>query len=205
MKIVMELEVGEGQIPNTDVEELNDKGMTKSSILWECWNKLCKDEVSFYRLCLILQSFCLIFPVSSRDSQPVQCSASSPATPQSMAKEQDNTSEASAQGQQNKNPAPETDTVYLIPSKLPCCDGPTESDAAKYKLTFFFKFQAFLPLEVYHRLLCLMLRDQKVNPRWTCTGTFTERYFQVKGVQNNNWMVQKVDNKLKIFVTQNDR
>ena len=201
MKIVMELKKGVGQILTEDVIKLEETGTIKSSILRKCWADRCKEDVSFHKLCLILQSFCLIFPVSPSDSLPAQHSASAPATSQLTVPEQDNTSEVFTRNQSEGNPASEEDTMFLIPSMLPRCDGPTEIDMAKYKIAFCFDFRGFLPVEVYHRLLCLMLRDQKVQPTWTSSGTFTETYFQVKGVHDNNWMVQKMDNKLKIFVS----
>lgn len=51
-------------------------------------------------------------------------------------------------------------TEYIIPCKLPdktreTC--PFESDA----VTFYFNFCQFLPAEVYHRLICLALRDSE--------------------------------------------
>ena len=201
MRLVMEMKIGMGQIQNTDVMKLKETGTTKSSVLRNCWADVSKDEVYFCNLCLILQSFCLIFPISSY-SPPTHRSASLPVTAQLTAQGRDNTSEASAQSQSEGEPASEEDTTYLIPSMLPRGDGPTKNDKAKYKISFCFDFRGFLPVEVYHRLLCLMLRDQKVQPTWTNTGTFTETYFQVKGVHDNNWMVQKREDKLKIFVAE---
>ena len=192
----MELSIGSGSQKNTDVRDLQKTGITNSSVLKECWKDICDDSM-FHLLCLILQSFCLIFPISKNESPPAQRSASSPATSQVTAQEQDTPSEVT-RSQSESDPPSKEDTTYLIPSMLPPGNGPAENSVtSKYKVTFCFDFQGFLPVEVYHRLLCLMLREKKVTAR----DKFTAKYFRVKKVQGCNWMVQKMDTKLKVFVT----
>ena len=167
MMFLMELSKGEGEIPTTVVEDLKDSGTTKSSTLRKCWKEVCSDDDSFYQLCLILQSFCLIFPVPHNDSQLAP---------------------HKTDGDLNQ--------TYLIPSMLPDCGSPAASHIAIYKIHFCFDFCGFLPVEVYHRLLCLMMRDQRVS-----RGNFTAKYFRVMQVHGQNWMVQRLDTKLNVFVT----
>ena len=188
MMFLMELSKGEGEIPTTVVEDLKDSGTTKSSTLRKCWKEVCSDDDSFYQLCLILQSFCLIFPVPHNDSQLAPCSEI-PADTQCTVEQQKEVL------LQDGDLFSKEDQTYLIPSMLPDCGSRTD-DSAIYEVNFCFDFSGFLPVEVYHRLLCLMMRDQRVS-----RGKFTAKYFRVTQVHGQNWMVQRLDTKLNVFVT----
>ena len=184
MKEVMELnKLGTGQIQNKDWIKLKEMGIARTNILKVCWNAACKGNDScFNLLCQMLQLFCLIIPISVNNSPPSIKSLESPPL-------------------DHHNVVLAEEAMYLIPSMLPKQSIPFEKDPANYGLTFWFDFQGFLPVEIYHRLLSLMLRDQNAD----LEGKFSANFFQVDEVSDRNWMVQIIECKLKIFVTYANR
>ena len=178
----MELKLGTGKNENTKIIELKGKGIAQTNILKECWNKACKGNDScFNLLCQMLQVFCLIIPISMINFLPSAKSLEPSAL-------------------DHHNAALPEEAMYLIPSMLPKKSVPVEN-LAMYGLTFWFDFQGFLPVEVYHRLLCLMLRDRRAD----LSEIFSAKFFQVYEVSDRNWMVQIVECKLKISVTYANR
>lgn len=127
MKIVMELEAGDCKSTGEDVRNLKNKGIASATLLHDSWEEYLNTDVSFKQLCLMLQAYCLIFPI--RDM------AGSPAQSLSFAHDADT-------------------TKFLVPSKLPDCK---LDDLPCNNYTFYFDFQGFLPVEIFNRFVCLML------------------------------------------------
>ena len=222
MKQVMELKNGTGVIPNMDMNELEENGIAKVEVLEKCWTELCEEgqEFNFKLLLLLLQSFCLIFPIAqsipippqkSQASPNVAVSSQLPAAASSMslsdspatslpeyqqsAQQDDQTSKITIRIQSEASSASERVAIYLIPSMLPD-DQPSDEQSAGYKKAFYFDFKDFLPNEVYHRLLCLMLRDQPAKK----DSILNANYFKVCGVHGCNWLIKRKDTKLEVYV-----
>ena len=189
MREVIELQSGTGRLTNDETDAFGETACAKVTLLRTCWKEL-QDDV-FHQLCLMLQSFCLIFPLPMGES---------PGLPQVMPTQRDaepsqKTNHSQSEGHTSLKP----ETVYLIPSKLCIESQPTaESIIKSLKFTFVFDFHGFLPVEVYHRLLCLMLKNQSCGHK--SKGTFTAEYFKVYHVHECNWMVQMVGSKLRVSV-----
>ena len=80
MKRVMELPKADQKYNEKDLRDLKRTGIANMSLLKECW-KGCYDEApnsmcSFSQLCLILQAYCLVFPLQPQTAQ--QLSSQSP-------------------------------------------------------------------------------------------------------------------------------
>ena len=221
MKQVMELKEGTGVIPNMDMIELKENGIAKVEVLEKCWTELCEEgqEFNFKLLLLLLQSFCLIFPIAQSIPIPHQKSQASPnlavsfqlpaaassmslsdspatSLPESQlsAQQDDQTSKMTIRIQNEASAASERVATYIIPFMLPD-DPPSDKQIARYK-KFYFDFKDFLPNEVYHRLLCLMLRDQPAKK----DSILKANYFKVWGVHGCNWLIKRKDTKLEVYV-----
>lgn len=184
MRIVMELQTGKGcELTNEELLELELTGCAKASLLRHCWNDLNNDI--FHQLCLIMQSFCLIFPLPVDKVPALQQSAS-------IAKCEGGIHSPHILNQiQN-----ESETVYLIPSKLSF--KPIETLIDTFEITFVFDFHGFLPVEVYHRLLCLMLKKQSLWPK--PKREFTAQYFVIRRLHKCNWLVEMIGSELRVSV-----
>ena len=197
MRNVIELKPGKGSVlPNDEKLEIEKTGCAKLSTLKKaCWSDL--SEVDFANLILMLQSFCLIFPLPPSEVPP---SARSGSIPESSSQNQTNTvlDHSQSEGQASSK----LDTFYLIPSKLSLCPHLGQHCNKKFKanFSFVFDFGGFLPEQVYHRLLCLMLKTQSKNSSLKSKGEFTAQYFIIKDVEKCNWMVEKVHCKLRVSV-----
>ena len=198
MRTVMELKLGTGSsLTNAAMRELKKTATADASLLRQCWKEF-TDEV-FHQLCLMLQSFCLIFPLPQSESLPPERSSSTPAS--SPSAERGSGTRQINRSQSEGQPPAKPVTTYLIPSMLPEEPRPTDETLKKlYNFSFSFDFRGFLPVEVYHRLLCLMMRDQKKEKTRKSKDIFTAEFFQVKCIQECNWMVQRIDSKLRVFV-----
>ena len=202
MRTVLELKlhVGTGSsMTNAEMLEFKKTATADASLLRKCWEEFTDEVHVFRQLCLMLQSFCLIFPLPQSESQPPERSSSTPASSQSA--EQGSGTQQINRSQSEGQPPSKPVTTYLIPSMLPELPCPTDESLKKsYDFSFSFDFRGFLPVEVYHRLLCLMMRDQKKEKTRKSKDMFTAEFFQVKCIQECNWMVQRIDSKLRVFV-----
>lgn len=157
----MEINPGRGKLTNVDQKRLEDTGCVECRALKKCWSNLADEE--FDTLILMLQSFCLVYPL--RDP----CDKSSWDKP-------------------NQD--------YLIPSKLIF----TEFDEAlktNFSLSFTIDFCGFLPDEVYHRFLCLMIKESKFVRG---TSQYTAQHFVICDVEDCNWIVQMKGSSLLVWV-----
>ncbi len=151
MKQLMELQ--KKRHVGKDAQELDNTGKAKESLLRDCWKGYYdeRNEASFRQLCLMLQAYCLIYPIRSSEliSQPPQASRSDPtggSRPTQPLRSQSEGVEA-----------PSPDKLFLIPCKLRF-----EQEKCPVKLIdFYFDFCDFLPAEIYHRFICLMLAETK--------------------------------------------
>lgn len=199
MRIVMELKTGKGcKLTNEEVLDLKTTGCAKASLLRHCWNAL--DNDVFHKLCLIMQSFCLIFPLPVDKVPDLQQSANTTKYEEGV-----HSPQVLDQIQSGEQTSSEPETVYLIPSKL-CSEqiDRTLKDSflidpqCASVINFVFDFHGFLPVEVYHRLLCLMLKRQSSTPK--PKGEFTAKYFVIKGLHKCNWLVEMIGSELRVSV-----
>lgn len=129
MQVLMEVSSGNTKFNRKAIVTLN-KGFAKMSLLKRVWSdsgSLSGDIVNEDKLCLILQAYCLIFPLAPDSSTT-----------------------------DGEDPNAE----YLIPSKLPECSEVKRQEISQDHLgwiTFYFDFKKFLPIEIYHKLICLFL------------------------------------------------
>jgi len=124
-------------IKNTSIQELIKKGIADKHLLEKRWseeldilNERWSDELNTFdlsHLCLILQAYCLIFPIHSQDkeNESVKCSAKY-LIPCKLPDRRD-------------GPAI------------------SEEEFAFYDFKVIFDFKKFLPSEVYHRFICWLL------------------------------------------------
>ena len=70
MTIIMELERGAADFTGEDVRNLTQRGIARAELLRKCWRKkLSLDaggNILFRQVCLVLQAYCLIYPIRSR-------------------------------------------------------------------------------------------------------------------------------------------
>ena len=69
MTIIMELERGATGFSGEEVRDLTQRGIAKAKFLRKCWRKeLSLDaggNILFRQVCLVLQAYCLIYPIRS--------------------------------------------------------------------------------------------------------------------------------------------
>ena len=138
-------------IEGKHLNQLRETGVASSDLLKEAWSGYLQEpiEQSFRQMCLMLQAEALIHPIriipkSALDQSPSESVPNLEAQPLSTLS---TTSEAAIAGEKLE---------YLVPGKLPeeIKEGPVK--CSRWTM-FYFDFQKFLPEEIYHRLLCLML------------------------------------------------
>ena len=61
----MELEDGAIDYTGEDLRDLKETGIARAVLLRDCWKEYhsTDDDVSFRQLCLMLQAYCLIYPI----------------------------------------------------------------------------------------------------------------------------------------------
>ena len=164
MKIIMEL----GRTSQGDrrlIIKLHDTGIASEGLLREKWADFCSESESggpsFHQLCLILQAYCLIFPL--KGFQP-----------------QIEAAPLSANGQTTKS--------FLVPSKMPEKAEEDKVGSDVPWVEFYFDFEKFLPEVIYHQLICIMLAcagdhtSEEVMPRfsksWSCFYDIEESHWK---------------------------
>ena len=133
------------------IHQLSETGIASSDLLKEAWSEYLREpiEQSFRQMCLMLQAEALIHPIriipkSALEQSLSESDQSLEAPPHSVLP---TTSEAAITDEKLE---------YLVPGKLP---DEIEEEPVKCSrwTTFYFDFQKFLPKEIYHRLVCLLL------------------------------------------------
>ncbi len=131
MKIIMELSK-DSDIILSGIEERNlQNGMISFAVLEKLCQQILKSGiVDATTLSVILQAFCLIYPTSGNDSQAdsASCHSESP-----------------------------TNKCFVIPSMLPELQDEELAQRSLPWMEFYFDFEKFLPVEVYHRLVCMLM------------------------------------------------
>ena len=176
-------------LKQTQVQTLEDEGIADVEVLNECWKKFVSvpgspPDIEIRHLCLILQAYCLIYPVQSTlaECQDPTPPSQSPASISVSKKEKVQ--------------------KYIIPCKLP--DDLPECQVKKITncrwTTFFFEFEYFLPDEVYHRILCLASSEAK-PPRKKC-NVYSNKRCLYYGLFETNWIfkIEREKQRLKFMV-----
>ena len=140
MKVIIELNPTK-TLPGVSldkVSKLERDGVADIKLLQECWKEFVSTtsgspdpDTQIHRLCLILQAYCLIYPLQSAVPAAVNGSHS-PASPQLQ--------------------------KFIVPCKLPAQLSHRVKFKPVY---FYFDFYQFLPDEIYHRLICLAMAKAK--------------------------------------------
>ena len=166
MKVVMELN-RKSPGDRSLIITLDDTGIASESLLREKWADFYTESdsgPSFHQLCLILQAYCLIFPLKGFQSI-TEANIPSP---------------SSDGGQTVKS--------FLVPSKLPEMAKEDEINIDVPWIVFYFNFEKFLPEDIYHRLICIMLAYaedhtcEEVMPKfsklWSCFYDIDESHWK---------------------------
>ena len=161
MKIIMELN-RTSQGVRSLIIKLDDTGIASEELLRQTWAGFYSESErgpSFHQLCLILQSYCLIFPLKGFQSPALTSSAT---------------------GQITKS--------FLVPSKMPENAKEDEVDCDVPWVVFYFDFEKFLPEVIYHRLICIMLANAddytsdyvkpKFSKSWSCFYDIEESHWK---------------------------
>lgn len=170
MKVIMELSPSKKilGVESELVSYLDKTGEADLDLLTACW----KDRISppesapesridIHHLCLILQAYCLIYPVPSDSS-----GSNSDSVPAEL-------------GRSKKS-------KYIIPCKLPeKIDGECLLPGSS---TFVFDFERFLPAEIYHRLICLAAR--KSNPSRGSPNLYSSKKCFFQEFSDTNWIME---------------
>ena len=169
MTIVMELKDGDPRFTGDELRNLKETGIATSTLLRDNWKVYLDTDVSFEKLCLMLQAYCLIFPI--RDNQP-----------------QSDYREALPCFAQHADT-----TKFLVPSKLPDVE---LDEISCYNYTFYFDFQGFLPAEIFHRFVCLMLAKKSHK-----SPNLSANCCQFYKVEGSNWQLKvETDHVLQVSV-----
>jgi len=185
MRIVMELEDGAIDYTGEDLRDLKESGIARAGLLRDCWKEYhsTDDDVSFRQLCLMLQAYCLIYPIRG------QVGTCIPHRSQSDNHEISATTAAASHNLAHSQSACHADTTannFLVPCKLP--EKVNKDDRLPW-ITFYFDFQGFLPVEIFNRFVCLMLAQSQAKrksqlPEFSATCC---RFYQIKGC---NWKLE---------------
>ena len=185
MRTVMELGIDAKGYRGQDTRDLDKKGVASATLLKTCWESILKDgsECSFLQLSLILQAYGLIFPINIPDnasSNPPLRSASDPAV-----MSQTTPTTHSQSGGVGLHPRER----FLVPCRIP-----EKSDVKHLTgLTFFIDFQGFLPVEIFHRLICLMLNKSRSVPVVVGKLMLNSTCCYFPHVENCQWRIEVLD------------
>lgn len=170
---------------------LKKTGVAKLSVLEECWSKngLLK-KCSSTQLCLMLQAFCLVHTIEY-SLQPSSCDP--------MKHEpgllQD---ETSLKTKDDCTP----NQCFLIPNLLPVKEEPEQDANHLPWISFYFDFHKFLPVEIYHRLVCLMLAAFQHTPALRRQKPILSQWFcRFDGIHNCNWKISLEASKHRLKVS----
>jgi hypothetical protein len=178
MKIIMELS-RTSQGDRRLIIELNDTGIASERLLRQKWAGFYSESESgpsFHQLCLILQSYCLIFPLKGLHSQTGPALSSS------------------ATGQTTKS--------FLVPSKMPEKAKEDEVGCGVPWVIFYFDFEKFLPEVIYHRLICIMLASADDNTSEEVEPKFSQSWSCFYDIEESHWKFeyQRKLHRLKVSI-----
>ena len=166
MKVIMELKLS-NDVPGVQqklVSKLAKTGEADIKLLKVCWEKeelLSPPKIDIHHLCLILQAYCLIYPILSIVDSDTNS---------------------------NSEPAKSTTSSYIIPCKLPPEYKDPRNRKLVDPFTFVFDFIDFLPDEIYHRLICLGLKHAK--PPRGYPNVFSSKKCFFQNLKDTNWIME---------------
>ena len=202
MKLVMELKDGATNYKGEDLRDLKKTGIARAALLRDCWREyLTTDtDILFRQLCLMLQAYCLIYPIRGDVEPEIACPNRSHSDNHEIAAIAVRPSLSHSQSDGSTDTAV-NDLKFLVPCKLP---EKIEAKDCLPWITFYFDFQGFLPVEIFNRFVCLMLaRSQAKSTKRGKPPLFSAtccRFYQVEGC---NWQVERgveTDHMLKVSV-----
>lgn len=183
MKVIMELS-HKSQGDRSLIIKLINTGIASESILREKWEGFYESDLSFKKLCLILQAYCLIFPLK-------------PCKPNGKVQQLSQPVEMEIETQ--SAPEPTAETSFLIPSMLPDhAEDPV--DCGVPWVHFYFDFEKFLPETIYHRLLCIMLAN--AEDHYSDEAKFCKLWSCFYDIDESHWRFefQHIHHRLKVSV-----
>ena len=201
MKLVMELEDGAANYKGEDLKNLTKTGIARAALLRGCWQEYftTDSDILFRQLCLMLQAYCLIYPIRGDIEPEMGCPNRSHsdnhetvpvASPPSLSHSQsDGCTDTAA-----------NDLKFLVPCKLP---EKIKVKNLSQSIAFYFDFQGFLPVEIFNRFVCLMLARSQAKSTTRSIPEFSAtccRFYQVEGC---NWQMERgveTDHMLKVSV-----
>ncbi len=192
MQVIMELtsEMDYKHLEGSQVGNLERTGIASLEILETRWKKFLPSspsDIELRHLCLILQAYCLIYPhhdVHGADTTDTTDTSDSTSA----------TSGSDGGSQKKKE-----DKKYIIPCKLPE-DFQDPNWPNKETCTFYFDFEQFLPVEIYHKLICLASTSAK--PPYPYKNKYSYKKCSFYGLEKAHW-VMEIDpyaHRLKIMV-----
>lgn len=194
MKVIFEMDESYKGVPLELIIKLINKGVASSTLLRQCWIQFTDStsSLSFRQLCLMLQANCLIYPVRNlpgverTESDPVPSSNPPPSPPTRSLTSQD---------------ADKEEEFYLVPCRLPDkCKTPV-SDKLPW-ITFYFDFHKFLPKEIYHRFICLLLAASQSKGSRLRRNVYTSTYCVFYNIDGCHWKIELEANlhRLKVSI-----
>ena len=184
---------GDQRYLGEDIKDVN-RGVVKVSVLEKCW-KGCYSEsadhgCSFRQLCLILQAYCLIYPLPI--VAPPARTQSEPAPSSRIAQQQPLRSKSGADYPNNAQ--------FIVTSMLP---ETKLSDDQVPKITFYFDFSGFLLAVIFHRFICLMLKESastQSRGRKPRDPEFSATRCKFPNVHGRKWELEVECHRLKVSV-----
>ena len=196
MKEIMKLDVDEDNegIEKSLVVKFAESGGASLDLLKMCWKKYLPDPenpsagiIELRHLCLLLQAYCLIFPLHTKENDKCNIPINNGGDIDSRHSESEREVNyvTSENINENNNPKGKHPELYLVPCRLPNQD--LEATPENKWFSFYFDFNGFLPAEVYHRLLCklLMLADVMDNmfSRYECILDMPRKSWKIRHKQ----------------------
>jgi len=190
MRIVMELEDGANDYTGEDLRDLKETGIARAVLLRDCWKEYhsTDNDVSFRQLCLMLQAYCLIYPVRGDVGRCF------PHPTQSDNHKISTTTAAASHNLSHSQSVCGADTTadnFLVPCKLPQKDRMKKDHLPNLPwITFYFDFQGFLPVEIFNRFVCLMLARSQAKCTTSRLPEFSAtccRFYEIEGC---NWKLE---------------
>ena len=145
--------------------------------LWEGFFSESTSSLSFQKLCLMLQAYCLIYPLKNLKSK------------------------GDAQVSSSSDVNGEIPTSFLVPSMLPEMVSEDEVDCGIPWVHFFFDFEKFLPEPIYHRLICIMLANSEDHCSKDLNPRFSKMWSRFYDVEDSHWKFEFQQNKHRLKVS----
>lgn len=163
MKVIMELKTENAvKLSTFEALQLCENGVASIKTLEVCWGDLLSKSpcINIRHLCLMLQSYGLIYPVQ----------------PKSVCRSR-GTAEFDLQEDEFIIPCKFPDSIHLCQNRIP----------RRMSFTFYIKFN-FLPEEIYCKLICLASAESK--PMHDGCNCYSKRNCFFTGLLDTNWIIE---------------